>query len=108
MIGMSQIRKKMMQGILIGAGIGVLGIAVVLVIMFFTLKSYKEGTNANYNKKYTQDVVVCKRDIIQGEVITDDMVKIAKNINKNTSKNPKNGQRPFFWVVYWGWDIYMM
>ena len=87
MIGMSQIRKKMMQGILIGAGIGVLGIAVVLVIMFFTLKSYKEGTNANYNKKYTQDVVVCKRDIIQGEVITDDMVKIAKNINKNTIPN---------------------
>lgn len=87
MIGMSQIRKKMMQGILIGAGIGVLGVAVVLVIMFFTLKSYKEGTNANYNKKYTQDVVVCKRDIIQGEVITDDMVKIAKNINKNTIPN---------------------
>lgn len=87
MIGMSQIRKKMMQGILIGAGIGVLGIVVVLVIMFFTLKSYKEGTNASYNKKYTQDVVVCKRDIIQGEVITDDMVKIAKNINKNTIPN---------------------
>lgn len=87
MIGMSQIRKKMMQGILIGAGIGVLGIVITLVITLLTIKSYKDGTNRNYNKKYTQDVVVCKREIIQGEVITEDMVKIAKNINKNTIPN---------------------
>ena len=51
------------------------------------MKSYEKGTNKGYNQKYTQDVVVCKRDIIQGEVITNDMVTIAKNINKNTVPN---------------------
>ena len=87
MIGMSQIKKKTMQGIFIGLGIGVVGIGLSLWWSISTIKSYQKGTNKNYNKKYTQDVVVCKRDVIQGEVITDDMVTIAKNINKNTIPN---------------------
>ena len=87
MIGMSQIKRKMMQGVVIGAAIGVVGIGLTLWWSISTMKSYEKGTNKGYNQKYTQDVVVCKRDIIQGEVITNDMVTIAKNINKNTVTN---------------------
>lgn len=87
MIGMSQLKKKTMQGIFIGLGIGVLGIGVSVFLSYRLVKSYQTGTNKSYNKKYTQDVVVCKRDIIQGEVITDNMVTVAKNINKNTIPN---------------------
>ncbi len=87
MIGMSQIKRKMMQGIVIGAVIGVVGIGLTLWWSISTIKSYEKGVNKGYNQKYTQDVVVCKRDIIQGEVITNDMVTVAKNINKNTVPN---------------------
>lgn len=87
MIGMSQIKKKTMQGMFIGLAIGVVGIGLTLWWSISTIKSYEKGTNKSYNKKYTQDVVVCKRDIIQGEVITEDMVTTAKNINKNTIPN---------------------
>ena len=87
MIGMSQLKKKTMQGMFIGLGIGTLGIGIALWWSISTIKSYQTGTNKSYNKKYTQDVVVCKRDIIQGEIITNDMVTLAKNINKNTIPN---------------------
>src|SRR5574344_444298 len=84
MIGMSQIKKKMMQGLFIGIGIGVVGIGLTVWLSIRTIKTYENGTNKKYNSKYTQDVVVCKRNIIQGEVITADMVTVAKNINKQT------------------------
>ena len=87
MIGMSQIKKKMMQGLFIGLGIGIVGIGITITCTYFITKSYKEGTNKSYNKKYTQSVVVCKRDIIQGEVITEDMVNVVEKINKNTVPN---------------------
>lgn len=87
MIGMSQIKKKMMQGLFIGLGIGVVGIGITITCTYFITKSYKEGTNKSYNKKYTQNVVVCKRDIIQGEVITSDMVDVVEKINKKTVPN---------------------
>lgn len=87
MIGMSQLKKKTMQGVFIGLGIGIVGMGLTIWWAISTMKSYQTGTNKSYNKKYTQDVVVCKRDIIQGEVITNDMVTIAKNINKNTIPN---------------------
>src|SRR5574344_2172894 len=87
MIGMSQIKKKMMQGLFIGIGIGVVGIGLTVWLSIRTIKTYENGTNKKYNSKYTQDVVVCKRDIIQGEVITADMVTVAKNINKQTIPN---------------------
>ena len=87
MIGMSQIKKKMMQGLFIGLGIGVVGIGVTITCTYFITKSYKEGTNKSYNKKYTQNVVVCKRDIIQGEVITSEMVDVVEKINKKTVPN---------------------
>ncbi len=87
MIGMSQIKKKVMQGLFIGIAIGVVGIGLTIWWTISTIKSYENGTNKSYNEKYTQDVVVCKRDVIQGEVLTEDMVTIAKNINKNTIPN---------------------
>lgn len=87
MIGMSQIKRKMMQGLFIGLGIGIVGIGISIACTYFITKSYKEGTNKSYNKKYTQSVVVCKRDIIQGEVITEDMVNVVDKINKNTVPN---------------------
>lgn len=87
MIGMSQIKRKMMQGLFTGLGIGIVGIGITITCTYFITKSYKEGTNQSYNKKYTQSVVVCKRDIIQGEIITEDMVNVVEKINKNTVPN---------------------
>ena len=83
MIGMSQIKKKTIQGIAIGASIGVVGIGLTLWWAISTIKTYENGTNKRYLANYTQDVAVLTRDVIQGEVITSDMVTTA-NINKKT------------------------
>lgn len=83
MIGMSQIKKKMIQGIAIGASIGIVIAIGVGVFSFFTIRSYSNGTNKTYLKKYTTPVVVLKRDIVQGEVITSDMIDTV-NVNNST------------------------
>lgn len=83
MIGMSQIKKKMIQGIVIGASAGIVLAIAVGVFSFFTIRSYSNGTNSNYLKKYTTPVVVLKRDIVQGEVITSDMIDTV-NVNNST------------------------
>ena len=83
MIGMSQIKKKTMQGIAIGVGIGVIGIGLTLWWAISTIKTYENGTNKKYNQLYTQDVAVLTRDVIQGEVITADMVTTAR-VHKKT------------------------
>ena len=70
MVGMNQMKKKMVVGIVIGAAIGVVGIGLTLWWAITTINSYKEGTNKEYNRLYTQDVAVLNRDVIQGEVIT--------------------------------------
>ena len=41
MIGMSQIKKKTMQGVFIGLGIGVVGIGLSLWWSISTIKSYQ-------------------------------------------------------------------
>ncbi len=78
MIGMSQIKKKTVQGIIIGAAIGVVGIGLTLWWAISTIKTYENGTNKKFNELYTKDVAVLTRDVIQGEVITDDMVTTAR------------------------------
>jgi len=83
MIGMSQIRKKMIQGIVIGASIGIALAVCIGVFSFITIRSYQNGTNKNYLKNYTTPVVVLKKDIVQGEVITDDMIETV-NVNNST------------------------
>lgn len=83
MIGMSQIRKKTMEGIAIGFAIGVVGIGLTLWWAISTIKTYENGTNKKYNQLYTQDVAVLTRDVIQGEVITDDMVTTVR-VHKKT------------------------
>lgn len=82
MIGMSQIRKKTIQGIAIGAGIGVVGIGLTLWWAISTIKTYENGTNKKFNEKYTREVAVLTGDVIQGEVITSDMVTKVRVHNK--------------------------
>lgn len=83
MIGMSQIKKKTIQGILMGASVGIVVAVGVSVFSFFTIKSYKDGTNKNYVKNYTTPVVVLKRNVVQGEIITADMIETV-NVNNAT------------------------
>ena len=83
MIGMSQIKKKTIQGIVIGASVGIVVAVGVSVFSFFTIKSYKDGTNKNYIKNYTTPVVVLKRKVVQGEIITADMIETV-NVNNRT------------------------
>lgn len=82
MIGMSQIKKKTIQGIVIGASIGILGMAVTIAWSLITIKSYENGTNKNYLENYTKTVAVLTKDVIQGEIITDDIVEeLSVHIN---------------------------
>ena len=83
MIGMSQIKKKTLQGVAIGAAIGVIGIGITIFCSYRIVKSYENGTNKNYIKNYTTNVAVLTKDVIQGEVITDDIIENVR-INKNT------------------------
>lgn len=83
MIGMSQIKKKTIQGIAIGASIGIVGIAIALTWAIMTVKSYENGTNKKYLRNYTKSVAVLTRDVIQGEIITEDMLS-EENVHINT------------------------
>ncbi len=91
MIGMSQIRKRLMYGIFIGAGIGVIGIVVTIIIAARTVNSYKEGTNKEYIAKYTTEVVMLNRDVVQGETITDSMLTTAR-VHKSTVPTDQAGR----------------
>ncbi len=83
MIGMSQIKKKTMQGIAIGASIGVVGIGLTIWWSISTIKSYETGTNKKFNARYNQDVAVLTQDVIQGEVIEDSMLTTV-SVHKKT------------------------
>ncbi len=83
MIGMSQIKKKTLQGVMIGGAIGIVGIGLTIFFSYRTVKSYQNGTNKNYIQNYTMNVAVLTKDVVQGEIITDDMLKNVR-INKNT------------------------
>ena len=83
MIGMSQIKKKTIQGIAIGASIGVVGIGLTLWWSISTIKSYEAGSNKKFNERYNQDVAVLTQDVIQGEVIEDSMLTTV-SVHKKT------------------------
>lgn len=83
MIGMSQIKKKTIQGIVIGFAIGLVGVGLTLWWAISTIKTYENGTNKKYNRLYTQDVTVLTKDAIQGEVITEDMLTTVR-VHKKT------------------------
>lgn len=83
MIGMNQIKKRLLNGILIGLAIGLVIVIVVIIISSSIVKGYKEGTNKNFLADYTGLVVTFTRDIIQGEKITSDMLQTAR-VHKST------------------------
>ena len=86
MIGMSQIKKKTIQGVAIGLAIGVVGVGLSLWWGIATVKSYENGTNKKYLQLYTKNVAVLNRDVIQGEVITEDMLTEV-NVHNRTAPN---------------------
>lgn len=75
MIGMNQIKKRLLVGILIGLAIGLVIVLVVILISSSIVKGYKEGTNKDYLEKYTTLVTTVTRDVIQGEKIISDMIQ---------------------------------
>ena len=90
MIGMSQIRKRLIYGILIGAGIGIIGIGITVAIAVKTVNSYKNGTNKEYIAKYTTEVVMLNRDVVQGETIKEDMLTKAR-VHKSAAPTDQAG-----------------
>jgi len=78
MIGMSQIRKRLIYGILIGAAVGVIGIVISIIWAVNVVKSYEEGTNKDYIANYTTEIVMLNKDVIQGETITENMLTTAR------------------------------
>lgn len=83
MIGMNQIKKRLINGILIGLAIGLVFVIVTIIIANNIVTGYKEGTNKNFLQNYTTDVVTFNRDVVQGETITEDMLSITR-IHNNT------------------------
>ena len=83
MIGMNQIKKRLVNGILIGLGIGLVLVVVTIIISNNIIKSYEEGTNKDFLKNYTSEVVTVVRDVVQGEKITEDML-VTTRIHNNT------------------------
>lgn len=82
MIGMNQIKKRFLYGILVGALIGILGIAAVVWYSSTIIKSYRDGTNEEFLQNYTAEVYTFTRDVVQGEKITADMItKTRVHIN---------------------------
>ena len=77
MIGMNQIKKRLIHGILIGLGVGILGIIIVLIITNNIIKGYETGTSEKFNEQYMTQVVTFNRDVIQGETVTAEMVQTA-------------------------------
>ena len=75
MIGMNQIKKRLIHGILIGLGVGIVGIIVVLIVTNNIVKGYKQGTNTEFLSENTSMVTTFNRDVIQGEEITSDMLQ---------------------------------
>ena len=84
MIGMNQIKRKLVNGILIGLAIGLVLVIVTIIISSHIVKTYKEGTNKNFLKDYTSEVVTFNRDVVQGEKITEDMLQVTR-IHNNTT-----------------------
>ena len=103
MIGMSQIKKKTIQGILIGASVGIVVAVGVSVFSFFTIKSYKDGTNNDYVTKIENTINSIKDTMISEnknltlqeiEQIKQD-VSIDINVIENT-QNAANANGMYF------------
>lgn len=97
MIGMNQIKRKTFTGLVIGLAIGLVCVGIVVWWSVHTIKTYEDGTNKKYLTKYTKLVTVPNKDIVQGEVITADML-VEKRIHISTvptgalSKSSASGQ----------------
>lgn len=83
MIGMNQIKKRLINGILIGLAVGLVFVIVTIIISSNIVKGYQEGTNENFLQNYTSEVVTFTRDVVQGETITVDMLTKTR-IHNNT------------------------
>ncbi len=83
MIGMNQIKKRLINGILIGLGVGLVLVIVTIIVSSNIVKGYEEGTNENFLQNYTSNVVTFTRDVVQGETITADMLTTTR-IHNNT------------------------
>lgn len=84
MIGMNQIKKRLINGILIGLGVGLIGVIVTILITSNVIKGYREGTNEDFLNDYTVNVINLTRAVVQGETITNDML-VTTRIHKNTA-----------------------
>ena len=78
MIGMNQIKKRLINGILIGLAIGLVFVIITIIISSNIVKGYKEGTNKDFLENYTSEVVTFNRDVVQGETITADMLQTTR------------------------------
>ena len=78
MIGMNQIKKRLINGILIGLAIGLVFVIITIIISSNIVKGYQQGTNKNFLQNYTSEVAVFTRDVVQGETITQDMLKTTR------------------------------
>ena len=78
MIGMNQIKKRLLYGILIGLSVGIIGIVITVIITNNTIKSYENGTNKKFLENFTGLVATFNRDVLQGETITSDMITMVR------------------------------
>lgn len=83
MIGMSQIKKRMYVGLAIGLVIGAILVGLTVWWALSTIKGYEQGTNKKYLTNYTQEVAVLNVDVVQGELITEDMLNNVR-VHKST------------------------
>lgn len=82
MIGMNQMKRKFLKGMILGIIIGIAGIAGTIWYSSTIIKSYKDGTNEDFLENYTAYVYTFTRDVIQGETITADMLTQTR-VHKN-------------------------
>lgn len=87
MLGMNQIKKKMLVGFGIGLLIGLVIAGITITVSVMTVKSYENGTNKKYKKLFIKEVVSLKRDVIQGEIIKDEDVKKTEVHRNNAPAN---------------------
>lgn len=84
MLGMNQIKKKMLIGFGIGLLIGLVIAGITITVSVMTVKSYENGTNKKYKKLFIKEVVSLKRDVIQGEIVKDEDIKKTE-VHKNNA-----------------------
>ena len=58
MIGMNQIKKRLIHGILIGLGVGIIGIIVTLIVTNNIIKGYEQGTSEKFNEQYMTETAL--------------------------------------------------